>query len=64
MFGTLHCKSYTKEAEFVERPHGSLDPEKTSACDRCRAKKVISYIRYCSQETYSDRPLAAYIGQM
>lgn len=41
MFGTLHWKSHTKEAEFVERPHGSSVPEKNSACDRCRAKKVM-----------------------
>ncbi|KAL9609844.1 MAG: hypothetical protein Q9167_005411 [Letrouitia subvulpina] len=39
MFGTLHCKSHT-EVEFVERPHGSSDLEKNSACDRCKAKKV------------------------
>lgn len=43
MFGTLQWKSHTKEPEFVERLHGSLDLEKNSACDRCRAKKVMSY---------------------
>lgn len=42
MFGTLHWNSHTKEAEFVERPHGSSNPEMHSACDRCRAKKVMS----------------------
>ncbi|KAH7562074.1 hypothetical protein BM1_03178 [Bipolaris maydis] len=40
MFGTLHCNSPTKEAEFVERPYGSLNPGMNSACDRCRAYKV------------------------
>ncbi|KAL8772496.1 MAG: hypothetical protein Q9194_004601 [Teloschistes cf. exilis] len=39
MFGTLHLNSQTKEAEFIERPHGASDPEKNSACNRCRAKK-------------------------
>jgi hypothetical protein len=41
MFGTLYWDSPTKEAEFVERPYGSLNPGMNSACDRCRAKKVI-----------------------
>ena len=40
MFGTLHWNPRTEEVEFVERPQGSSDPEKNSACDRCRAKKV------------------------
>ncbi|KAL4933791.1 Zn(II)2Cys6 transcription factor domain-containing protein [Aspergillus undulatus] len=40
MFGTLHWNSQDQEAKFVERPHGSSNLEKNSACDRCRAKKV------------------------
>ena len=40
MFGTLHWNPHNKEPEFVERLHGSSNPEKYSACDRCRAKKV------------------------
>ncbi|KAL2859547.1 hypothetical protein BJX68DRAFT_261974 [Aspergillus pseudodeflectus] len=40
MFGTLHLASQDKEAMFIERPHGSSNLEKNSACNRCRAKKV------------------------
>jgi hypothetical protein len=42
MFGTLHLASQDKEAMFIERPHGSSNLEKNSACNRCRAKKVFS----------------------
>ncbi|GIK02314.1 hypothetical protein Aspvir_006363 [Aspergillus viridinutans] len=40
MFGTLHWNPHSKEAEFIEWPHGSSNPEKNPACDRCRARKV------------------------
>lgn len=42
MFGTLHCSSQTKEAEFVEMPDriAVTKTESHTACDRCRAKKV------------------------
>ncbi|RHZ64858.1 hypothetical protein CDV55_102527 [Aspergillus turcosus] len=40
MFGTLHWNPHSKEAEFIERPHGSSNLEKNPACDRCRARKV------------------------
>ncbi|EER24919.1 Fungal Zn binuclear cluster domain containing protein [Coccidioides posadasii C735 delta SOWgp] len=40
MFGTLHWNSHNNEVEFVERPHGSSNLERTLVCDRCRAKKV------------------------
>ncbi|KAF4630058.1 hypothetical protein G7Y89_g8083 [Cudoniella acicularis] len=40
MFGTLHCNTRANDVKFVERPDGSSKPEKHSACDRCRARKV------------------------
>ncbi|KAJ9256025.1 transcriptional regulator family: Fungal Specific TF [Paecilomyces variotii] len=40
MFGTLHWSPHGKEAEFIERPHGSSNLERNPACDRCRARKV------------------------
>jgi hypothetical protein len=41
MFGTLHLTSQDKEAKFIERPHGSSNVEKNTACNRCRATKVL-----------------------
>ena len=42
MFGTLHWNSQNEDAKFVERLHESSNSKMYSACDRCRAKKVIT----------------------
>ena len=42
MFGTLHWNAPSQETDYVPRQHGSSNLEKHSACDRCRAKKVLT----------------------
>ena len=45
MLGVLHWEPNNgepKEAMFVEKPHGSCNVEKSPACSRCRARKVMS----------------------
>lgn len=57
MFGTLHWNSHNKDAKFVEEPHESSNPRKYSACDRCRAKKVMS----CEPEIIDDVEVRTFI---